>query len=229
MGSNLSRFKKPANFRKGPCNSARNSFVNRDSEPATNSCENPCNPESNTFESCDLDAYLKIHQFDLTSSQNASSRNQKIRNILKNLYILLGHGQHARDIKEAVSKLMQRNYQEILTWDGKSKLVVFVPEFYLNKATEYVSPEDGPRLLRDCEDLTLAETNPERRKHLKSHENKFLAGKRTWMGEYPEMNLYNALTGYAEKKNESLAVFHGLNLYKFDPDRNPGKYIYKKS
>ena len=44
------------------------------------------------------------------------------------------------------------------------------------------------------------------------------------MGEEPEMNLYNALTGYAEKKNESLAVFHGLNLYKFDPDRNPGKY-----
>ena len=49
------------------------------------------------------------------------------------------------------------------------------------------------------------------------------------MGEYPEMNLYNALTGYAEKKNESLAVFHGLNLYKFDPDRNPGMYTYKSS
>ena len=49
------------------------------------------------------------------------------------------------------------------------------------------------------------------------------------MGEYPEMNLYNALTGYSEKKNESLAVFHGLNLFKFEPDRNPGKYIYKKS
>ena len=47
------------------------------------------------------------------------------------------------------------------------------------------------------------------------------------MGEYPEMNLYNALTGYAEKKNESLAVFHGLNLFKFDPDRNPGKYTLK--
>ena len=246
MGSKLSCFKKPAlsresscnsahnyfehcdsqptNSLENPCNSLRNSFVNCDSEPATNSCENPCNPESNTFESCDLDAYLKIHQFDLTSSQNASSRNQKIRNILKNLYILLGNGQHARDIKEAVSKLMQRNYQEILAWDGKSKLVVFIPEFYLNKATEYVNPEEGPRLLRECEDLTLAETNPERRKHLKSHETKFLAGKRTWMGEYPEMNLYNALTGYAEKKNESLAVFHGLNLFKFDPDRNPGKY-----
>ena len=224
MGSLLSCFKKPASSRKSPSNSSRNS-----SQPSTNSCENPCNPESNTFESCDLDAYLKIHQFDLTSSQNASSRNQKIRNILKNLYILLGHGQHARDIKEAVSKLMQRNYQEILTWDGKSKLVVFVPEFYLNKATEYVSPEDGPRLLRDCEDLTLAETDPERRKHLKSHRNKFLGGKRTWMGEFPEMNFYNALTGYAGKKNESLAVFHGLNIFKFDPDRNPGKYINEKS
>ena len=173
---------------------------------------------------CDLDDFFKIQPFDLTSSQNAGSRTQKIRNILKNLYILLGHGEQARNIEEAVSKLMIRNYPEILAWDGKSKLVVFVPEFYLNKATEYVNPEDGPRLLRDCEDLTLAETNPERRKHLKSHENKFLAGKRTWMGEYPEMNLYNALTGYAEKKNESLAVFHGLNLLKFDADRNPGKY-----
>ena len=111
----------------------------------------------------------------------------------------------------------------------KIKTGCLCPEFYLNKATEYVSPEDGPRLLRDCEDLTCAETNPERKKHLKSHENKFLAGKRTWMGEYPEMNLYNALTEYAEKKNESLAVFHGLNLYKFDPDRNPGKYINENS
>ena len=191
--------------------------------------EQACNPASNSLVSCDLDAYLKICQFDLTSSQNASSRNQKIRHILKNLYVLLGHGEQARDIKEAVEKLMCRNYPEILEWDGLSKLVVFVPEYYLNKATEYVNPEEGLRRLRDCEDLTLAETNPERRKHLKSHENKFLAGKRTWMGEYPEMNLYNALTGYAEKKNESLAVFHGLNLYKFDQDRNPGKYICKKS
>ena len=96
----------PANSTENPCNSVHNSFVNCDPQPA-DSREIPCNPESNTFESCELDAYLKIHQFDLTSSQNASSRNQKIRNILKNLYILLGHGQHARDIKEAVSKLMQ--------------------------------------------------------------------------------------------------------------------------
>ena len=186
--------------------------------------EQACNPASNSLVSCDLDAYLKIYPFDLTSSQDASSRNQKIRHILKNLYVLLGHGEHARDAKEAVAKLMSRNYPEILEWDGLSKLVVFVPEFYLNKATEYVNPEDGARRLRDCEDLTLAETNPERKKHLKSHENKFLAGKRTWMGEYPEMNLYNALTEYPEKKKKSLAVFHGLDLVKFDPDRNPGKY-----
>ena len=86
---------------------------------------------------CDLDNFFKIHPFDLTTSQNAGSRMQKIRNILKNLYVLLGHGQQAIDIKEAVAKLMERNYPEILAWDGKSKLVVFVPEFYLNKATDY--------------------------------------------------------------------------------------------
>ena len=177
---------------------------------------------------CDLDDFFKIHPFDLTTSQNEGSRTQKIRNVLKNLYVLLGHGQQARDIEEAVAKLMERNYPEILAWDGKSKLVVFVPEFYLNKATDYVNPEDGPRLLRDCEDLTLAETDPERKKHLKCHRNKFLGGNRTWMGEFPEMNFYNALTGYTEKKNESLAVFHGLNVFKFDPDRNPGRYINEK-
>ena len=173
---------------------------------------------------CDLDDFFKIHPFDLTLS--LGSRTQKIRNILKNLYVLLGHGEQVRNIEEAVKKLMIRNYPEILAWDGKSKLVVFVPEFYLNKATDYVDPEDGPRRLRDCKDLTSAEPDPKRRKLLKHHENKFLGGKRIWRGEYPEMNLYNALTGYAEKKNESLAVFHGLNLYKFDPDRNPGKYTY---
>ena len=119
---------------------------------------------------------------------------------------------------------MSRNYPEVLAWDGLSKLVVFVPEFYLNKATEYVNPEEGPKLLEDCKDLADAETNPERKKHLKKHENKFLAGKRTWSGEHPELNLYNALTKYSKKKKKSLAVFHGLDLVKFDPDRNPGKY-----
>ena len=49
--------------------------------------------------------------------------------------------------------------------------------------------------------------------------------KKDMVGEFPEMNFYNALTGYTEKKNESLAVFHGLNVFKFDHDRNPGKYI----
>ena len=186
--------------------------------------EQACNPTSNSLVSCDLDAFLKIYPFDLTSSQDASSRNQKIRHILKNLYVLLGHGEHARDAKEAVAKLMSRNYPEILEWDGLSKLVVFVPEFYLNKATEYVNPEEGPKLLEDCKDLADAETNLERKKHLKKHENKFLAGKRTWSGEHPELNLYNALTKYSKKKKKSLAVFHGLDLVKFDPDRNPGKY-----
>ena len=173
--------------------------------------------------SSELDAYLKIYPFDLTSSHNASSRNQKIRHILKNLYVLLGHGQRARDIKEAVAKLMIRNYPEILEWDGVSKLVVLVPEFYLNKATEYVNPEDGPNHLRDLDDLALSEANPERREHLESHAKKFFEGKQMWMGEYPELNLYDALTKYSEKKNESLAIFHGLDLYKFDPDRNPGR------
>ena len=77
---------------------------------------------AHTILRCVLDDFLKIHPFDLTSSQNAGSRTQKIRNILKNLYILLGHGEQARNIEEAVSKLMIRNYPEILAWDGKSKL-----------------------------------------------------------------------------------------------------------
>ena len=107
-------------------------------------------------------------------------------------------------------------------------LVVFVPEFYLNKATEYVDPEDGPRRLDDLGDMIpAAATNPRKKKHLESCQKKLQGGRRQWMGEYPEMKLYNALTRYAEKKNESLAVFHGLNLYKFDPDRNPGKYTMK--
>mgnify|MGYP002054652073 CR=1 FL=1 len=52
---------------------------------------------------------------------------------------------------------------------------------------------------------------------------------KTHAGEYPELKLYNALTKYAMEKNESLAVFHGLNLVKFEPDRNPGKYINENS
>ena len=57
---------------------------------------------AHTILRCDLDDFFKIHPFDLTLSQNAGSKTQKIRNILKNLYVLLGHGQQARDIEEAV-------------------------------------------------------------------------------------------------------------------------------
>ena len=42
---------------------------------------------------------------------------------------------------------------------------------------------------------------------------------RAHWGEVPEMNLYNALKARYDENNESMAVFHGLNIMKFDPER----------
>ena len=40
-----------------------------------------------------------------------------------------------------------------------------------------------------------------------------------YSGEVPEMNLYNILKTRYDEANESMAVFHGLNITKFDPER----------
>ena len=63
------------------------------------------------------------------------------------------------------------------------------------------------------------ESKPDRKDDFKKQRNVFLGGMRTWRGEAPELDLYNALHNRFDTRDESVAVFHSLNILKFDPDR----------
>ena len=108
-------------------------------------------------DTCEFCTFLKLQSFNLESNSNSEtsdsqSRNSKIkkkpRKIMKNLIALLGNGEWANSIPEAVAKLLIRNYPDLIEWDGKAKLVIFIPEFYLNKAVKYVEPARGATLLQ---------------------------------------------------------------------------------
>ena len=85
-----------------------------------------------------------MHKFETTSESSGISTlrqgcgEKKLRKIMKELIILLGHGEWSTSIPDAVAKLMIRNYPELVQWNGDYKLVIFVPEFYLNKAVKYI-------------------------------------------------------------------------------------------
>ena len=46
-----------------------------------------------------------------------------------------------------------------------------------------------------------------------------MAGQRTQRGELPEQNLYVALQAYFKENNESVAVFHGIDILKINLDK----------
>ena len=46
-----------------------------------------------------------------------------------------------------------------------------------------------------------------------------MSGQRTHRGELPEQNLYVALQAYFKENNESVAVFHGIDILKMNLDK----------
>ena len=97
-------------------------------------------------------------------AQNDNKKEKKLRKIMKNLICLMGQGQKVKTIPEAVAKLLARNYPDIVKWNGDSKLVVFIPDFYLNKAVKYIDPSRGSELKSFCNEA--AESNPEQKVRL---------------------------------------------------------------
>ena len=77
---------------------------------------------------------------------------KKLRKIMKELIVLLGHGKFANSIPEAVATLMVRNYPKLVEWSGKEHeaIVIFIPEYYLSKAVKYVDPSKGAQKLCYC-------------------------------------------------------------------------------
>ena len=94
-------------------------------------------------------------------------------------------------IPEIVNTLLTRNYPEVEEYDGKKKLVVFVPDWYLTTAIKYVEPSRGRELKKYSREA--ADLCPERRKYFEEQEKIFMGGERQYAGELPERNLYDAL------------------------------------
>ena len=197
--------------------------------------------EANSCESC---GFLEVKTFDMTKlevevipddqvaegaremrrlgrklakKKGLTKRDKKLRKIMKELIILLGHGQQVNSIPEAVAALLERNYPDLVKWNGDKKLVIFIPDFYLNKAVKYVNPNRGDEVLENLEEA--AELHPERKEEFMKHRNALIGAKRVHRGEVPEVNMYNALTERFDKGDETVTIFHGLNITKFDLER----------
>ena len=152
-----------------------------------------------------------------------SNKEKNLKNILKGLIDLLGPEDRAKDIHELIAKLFSKNYPEVEDWNGDTKLQVFIPERYLNKAAKYVDPKRGDQLLDFCENVV--QSNPERKKEFEKHCNDLIGPRRNYQGQVPKQNLYIALKEYCLDSNDSVAVFQGLNVLKYNssPKQDPNE------
>ena len=135
----------------------------------------------------------------------------KFGKIHKNLQVMT--------IPEIVEELLPRNYPEVVDFDGTGKLVTFVPEWYLTKAPKYVDLSRGPQLQEYSEQIANEQLCPEQKKVFEDMKKFHLGGRRTHCGELPEKKLYDTLKTYFDEKNESIAVFHGIDILKMNLDR----------
>ena len=74
---------------------------------------------------CDFCPSLRLQKFTLRLSKIAGknkekklTRDKKFKKLLNGLNIALGHGQKVETISEAVDKLMERNYPDLVNWNG---------------------------------------------------------------------------------------------------------------
>ena len=140
--------------------------------------------------------------------------------VLNNLILLLGNGEDqteeedTQDLKEIVIKLTWRNYPELMEWNGKDKLVIFIPDHYLIKVPVYPDPTRGAELVENCREMY--QRHPERKEEFKRHGDKIEGAKNQYDGDKVEMDLYEILEERCQKRNETIAVFHSLDLHKFE-------------
>ena len=75
------------------------------------------------LDECDLCSFLKIHNFNVSEGSNIevrlvpereNRRLPRLGKIFKGLFYLLGNGDRAHTVPEAVGKLVKRNYPELL-------------------------------------------------------------------------------------------------------------------
>ena len=105
---------------------------------------------------------------------------EKFGKIQKKLHCLLGNGRNVTlTIPETANELLIRNYPELVEFQGdtqKTKMVIFVPEWYLTKAVKYVEPSRGEQLERYSKEAKEAAECSERKKYFEEMR-KFHIGK----------------------------------------------------
>ena len=60
---------------------------------------------------------------------------------------------------------------------------------------------------------------PERKRYFQELKNFYAGGQRTYRGEIPEKNLYIALQTYFNETDETVAIFHGIDILKMNLDK----------
>ena len=147
--------------------------------------------------------------------KSMNSTDKRLKTIKKGLKILVGNGKTISNIVEAADYLFKRDFPEIYELNESSKTVqTFVPNYFLTKATKCLKPDKGDDILKDLEEYAKnfpvkAEDSEERAKKVKS-------ALRVNRGDRPEMDLYNALKEFYTKRDETVTVFHGHQLYDVD-------------
>jgi hypothetical protein len=174
-------------------------------------------------------AFRKIEGEKLDEKLANLRSSNKFGKIEKELHCLLGNGRNeVLTIPEIVNELLPRNYPELnefrgegkLTFWKKSNLVIFVPEWYLTKAPKYVDPTRGPDLEKYSEEVASSSLCPERKKYFDDMKKFHIGGQRQHRGELPERRLYDTLQKYFKNSNDTVAVFHGIDILKLNLDRS---------
>ena len=122
-----------------------------------------------------------------------SNGSDKFGKVEKNLNCLLGNGKNGIfTISDITNKLFIRNNPELVSFDDKGKLVIFVPEWYISKAIKCIDPS----CICTLQDYSMELTSnpnlcPERRKYFEDLKlfNYYVGGHRVHRGETPERNL----------------------------------------
>ena len=185
------------------------------------SISNNSKKHSNKSDLCDI---LKNQNFTKSDGPNLKEKlkseegSNKFGKIYKKLIVLLGNGKNlVLTIPEIAEELLLRNYPELIGFDGSQKCVIFIPEWYLAKAVRYVDPSRGPELQQYSEQS--ANLCPERRMYFEDLKKFYMGGQRTYGGEVPERNLYVALQTIFNSINDSVAVFHGIDILKMNLEK----------
>ena len=126
-----------------------------------------------------------------------------------------------------VAKVVSRNYPEVHLFNGKEKLAIFVPDYFLFKKQQsmiYADPKRGEKLETNLE---KAAEDPERKKEFICEVRKIRGAKLAFWGDAHEKTMYDALKIRYKNRNENVAVFHSLKILKLDSE-TPGYDFLEK-